>query len=229
MYKCTICDDNFSSNQTLSRHIASVHDIQKPFKCSLCDASFIQNSVLKTHVAIVHKGQKPFKCSICNASFSASYSVKTHIATVHEEQKPFKCSICDASFGRNYSLKLHFSTLHKDHIAAVHEGKKTLKYSDTSLSSKQTFEKQVESVHEGMKPLISQSNDTFIFLKCNLCHQMINKVEFVEHVKTSHIGNEMLNEIIERQKKQYEMINIHRNIAIEIYDVELRLECMLIK
>jgi len=55
-----------------------------------------------------------------------------------------------------------------------------------------------------------------------LCKKSKRKFRYVDNKKK-------IRQIIERQKKQYEMINIHRNIAIEIYDVELRLECMLIK
>lgn len=56
-----------------------------------------------------------------------------------------------------------------------------------------------------------------------LCKKSKRKFRYVDKEKK-------IRQIIERQKKkQYEMINIHRIIAIEIYDMELRLECMLIK
>lgn len=47
--------------------------------------------------------------------------------------------------------------------------------------------------------------------------------------KFRYVDKKKIVKLLKDKKKQYEMKNIHRNIAIEIYDVELRLECMLIK
>ena len=55
-----------------------------------------------------------------------------------------------------------------------------------------------------------------------LCKKSKRKFLYVDN-------NKKFVKLLKDKKKQYEMINIHRNIAIEIYDVELRLECMLIK
>jgi KRAB domain-containing zinc finger protein len=57
------------------RHVASVHEEEKPIKCDICDYRFSQKSQMKRHVASVHEEEKPFKCDICEYSFSQ----KSHI------------------------------------------------------------------------------------------------------------------------------------------------------
>ena len=139
--------------------------------------------------------------------------MKNGIARTKSIHKRHQCSNCDSSFARKTYLN--------NHIAVVHEGKKPFKCSicDASLSSKQILERHIKSVHEVMKPSIVQS----IFLKCNFCQQMINKFEFAEHVKTSHIENERLDEILEIQN-QVSIISLTENNIKTSYDMADRLK-----
>ncbi|KAJ2123971.1 hypothetical protein GGH12_000355 [Coemansia sp. RSA 1822] len=49
----------------------------RPFKCETCDQSFSRNHDLKRHVKI-HSGVKPHKCNKCGKSFGRSDALKRH-------------------------------------------------------------------------------------------------------------------------------------------------------
>ena len=40
---------------------------------------------MNKHVASVHEGNRPFKCNICDATFSEKANMKRHIFRIHEE------------------------------------------------------------------------------------------------------------------------------------------------
>ncbi|PVV03907.1 hypothetical protein BB560_001598 [Smittium megazygosporum] len=53
------------------------NSVSRPFKCPTCDQSFSRNHDLKRHVKI-HTGVKPYKCKRCNKSFGRSDALKRH-------------------------------------------------------------------------------------------------------------------------------------------------------
>ena len=55
----------FSHDIDFNRHVAKVHERNKPFDCKLCDKKFSHNSDINRHVASVHQGNKPFQCNLC--------------------------------------------------------------------------------------------------------------------------------------------------------------------
>ena len=80
----------------------------KLFKCDICDANFTQQPNLKQHIESDNEGKKPFKCDMCEASFAFKHHLQGHIASVHEKNNSFKCGIC-TSFARKPSLKRHIT------------------------------------------------------------------------------------------------------------------------
>ena len=60
----------------------------------ICSATFSQKGNVNTHVATVHEVNKPFKCNICECCFGNISDLNRHIASVHEEKKSFKCMEC---------------------------------------------------------------------------------------------------------------------------------------
>ena len=50
-----ICKSNFTHEQDLNGHIASVHEGKKQFKCDTCDAKFTQKQSVKKHIATIHE------------------------------------------------------------------------------------------------------------------------------------------------------------------------------
>ena len=65
------------------------------FHCSTCNFSCKQKDTLLKHIAIVHEGNKPFHCHICENSFAKKAELKKHIKLNHEVKKQTQCSICN--------------------------------------------------------------------------------------------------------------------------------------
>ena len=49
------CEVYFGLKYDLNLHIASVHEVKKPFKCEICDVQFEVENKLNEHVTSVHK------------------------------------------------------------------------------------------------------------------------------------------------------------------------------
>ena len=62
------------------------------FRCSQCEEGFTTFQSLNTHIESVHGGKNPYKCFQCDDSFKQSKELLNHIASVHEEKKHLKCS-----------------------------------------------------------------------------------------------------------------------------------------
>ena len=141
-FQCSQCNSSFSSNKSMSRHIATIHEGKKPFKCPICNASFTEQLGVNRHVASVHDGKKTFKCSLCEATFTRRPDMIRHTASVHEGKKPFKCPICYGSYTRMEKLN--------NHISKVHEGKKTFECSmcNAMFSKLPNLTRHFASVHE---------------------------------------------------------------------------------
>ena len=53
-YFCARCDEVFSANYDLAKHIRIVHENQKPIQCEQCDKKFLMAGQLKEHVNNIH-------------------------------------------------------------------------------------------------------------------------------------------------------------------------------
>ena len=111
---CKICGNEFARNSDLKRHVATIHEGEKPFKCYLCDESFSVKKSLVKHVESIHKtNYEPFKCSLCDSRYSKRSTLKEHVDSVHEGKKAFQCSECDKSFSVQTLLDKHVKAAHK--------------------------------------------------------------------------------------------------------------------
>ena len=93
-----------------------VHSIAS-FKCHDCGKSFKSKTYLKTHQISKHLKIK-FACPYegCGKLLSHRYFLKNHIELVHKTDVRHHCNQCEKSFKVGHDLK--------QHIKAVHEGKK---------------------------------------------------------------------------------------------------------
>ena len=67
LYLCPICEKKVVSH--LRRHIQLVHEEKKPFKCHICQNTFTSSQSLKGHISSIHEGikrkTKLYPCTIC--------------------------------------------------------------------------------------------------------------------------------------------------------------------
>lgn len=76
IYKCGLCEMNFSSKKTIDQHFWDAHQVGQ----TTTGKTFVnENEFLKTEL--------PFKCSMCDSGFSYEVGLKNHMSTVHDIRK----------------------------------------------------------------------------------------------------------------------------------------------
>ena len=99
-YKCSECNDVFTTRSQLNGHLAFVHEGKKTYNCNICGKIFVSEKSANGNIW-------PNKCNVCDKHFFTKYQMHEHIAAFHEGVKPYKCLQCDASFSQSNTLKKH--------------------------------------------------------------------------------------------------------------------------
>ncbi|XP_061173518.1 zinc finger protein 521-like [Saccostrea echinata] len=155
---CVICEEKFSDNVQLAKHVKT-HGIQ--FACKHCSKKFGSYSKMATHLKIHTEKftKKPLNCTICNLSVPGE-SYLGHLI-VHYDRKygPWKCLVCEKDFHLRRNLKEHLKGEHKTFICEK---------CGRTFNCMYTF-KRHESVHKSQ-------------IKCTLCSKQFDtKIELAIH------------------------------------------------
>ena len=112
---CPSCGKMFEA-QSMTFHLKSCGS-RPSFKCPHCEKSFSHKPYLKIHQISKHLKIK-YPCPIegCGKFLTTRYLLNSHIKLVHESNVRYQCRQCEKSFKIHHDLK--------QHIKAVHEGKK---------------------------------------------------------------------------------------------------------
>lgn len=85
-YTCTICPTQISSALAYTRHMNSVHCVDRPFECTICGGLFKLQHHLTEHIRL-HTCDRPFGCAVCGSRFSNSGNFSYHMNTVHRDRE----------------------------------------------------------------------------------------------------------------------------------------------
>lgn len=107
MFKCIDCQDKFSTQYWLLRHMLVVHG--EGYKCTYCDKAFIKNSFLVNHVRRLHLKERNVKCKVCSEKFFDRQRLKMHMVK-HVGERNFHCDICSKRFLWKRNLKAHIAS-----------------------------------------------------------------------------------------------------------------------
>ena len=84
IFKCTDCQEEFTSAPNLGDHRAQVHQAADLFKCHVCSKSFVNGNGLKEHMKR-HTEARNFRCELCGSGFKVKLDLKQHHYLVHTE------------------------------------------------------------------------------------------------------------------------------------------------
>ena len=102
-FKCTLCDEVFSSPYSLGSHKSTKH--RRGATCTICERSFTNTSNFYQHV-LTHAGIRPYKCDICGEDFTQRSSVLRHRKTHPGPLPPFTETTSIADIAKNILQKL---------------------------------------------------------------------------------------------------------------------------
>ena len=118
LLRCNKEDCNYRTTDysTLSIHIKSVHDGERPFPCGACDKSFKFRGSLQAHMDGVHMGMKKYRCDLCERVFTSTFAVANHKTVAHHGGKlpEHMCDECGVSFRLIEGLKRHKRSVHRN-------------------------------------------------------------------------------------------------------------------
>ena len=108
-----VCDNNFSDDVYLKRHLVKAHVRMLPaknaFKCMECDQSFSQISNIIEHLT-THTASKQYQCNHCQKTFSRYTDCHTHMMKHSGEKLHLQCRYCDKTFSQDNEYQIHMET-----------------------------------------------------------------------------------------------------------------------
>ncbi|XP_062593172.1 zinc finger protein Xfin-like [Saccostrea cucullata] len=155
---CVICEEKFSDNVQLAKHVKT-HGIQ--FTCKHCSKKFDSYSKMAAHLKIHSEKftKKPMNCIICTLSVPEESYIGHLIVHYDRKYGPWKCRVCEKDFYLRKNLKEHLKGEHKIFICEK---------CGRTFNCMYSFRKH-ESVHKNQ-------------IKCTLCSkQFANKIELAIH------------------------------------------------
>ena len=95
-YQCGQCAKSFLISDDLILHHKSDHETK--IACELCQNLFSSKNSLKYHLSMMHSEIRNQKCEYCEKTFRTKTGLTIHIQSIHEQKMSFKCEPCDMQF-----------------------------------------------------------------------------------------------------------------------------------
>ncbi|XP_030199294.1 zinc finger protein 142 [Gadus morhua] len=111
--QCHLCSFVGKSQNSLTSHVSSVHEKNKPQRlhCEDCDFNCKQARCMAQHVAVKHKGSRPHRCPYCPFSTTRRHRLEEH-RSLHTGVGRYSCEECSKTFGTVTKLGQHKTRVH---------------------------------------------------------------------------------------------------------------------
>jgi uncharacterized Zn-finger protein len=172
------CNACFAFRKELQEHIKLAHTL-KEFVCCLCDEEFSSLDTLQQHLRLHQERDKPmnnfakdsapetlqkvFRCEYdgCNRVYTNKKNLNQHVRANHLNVT-FECDICEGKFKHKHSLKRHYTTAHKK---TWKEPSVEVKEEKKSTKRKATKSTKTQQEYNEERPKRRKANDGSITFK----------------------------------------------------------------
>ncbi|XP_071851228.1 uncharacterized protein [Apostichopus japonicus] len=105
-FSCHACQNRYWTKHELDMHMQH-HTADIPIDCPLCNQTFRDYVELKKHMK-THAGEFPFKCKFCHEQCNDSHDLHEHQQThILELERPFQCAFCESNYKYKHDVKHH--------------------------------------------------------------------------------------------------------------------------
>ena len=115
-FKCEYCEERFSRDLILKKHIQNVHlktHVKESVQCEICSKIYSDKYSYSQHYNQMHKGANYVKCNICLQTYSNVRCLLEHVDRMHTNvESKFKCDACDKFFKTECDVKIHRKRVH---------------------------------------------------------------------------------------------------------------------
>ena len=110
-FECDKCGKCFASLDSASKHKLRLCTAPVLYKCSLCELSFETEQLLQGHEPCIAEGQVEFRCEPCGETFSVKAVFEEHLRS-HEMQiiDPYICTTCGIKLSSKQEYDEHIKT-----------------------------------------------------------------------------------------------------------------------
>lgn len=181
---CPLCQKHFITKSAYSRHLLSVHEVDKApsilkimaksVPCGVCGKRYKNAGHLRRHILVQHEASgeastKAIKCEQCDKLCSSEGELQRHVDRIHLKVRRCLCTVCGKKFFDGSALKAH-SKIHWE-VKPYPCGYCDKRFADT-------FEvKRHERGHTGEKPHV-----------CEICGKAFRQGYFLNVHLRSHTG-----------------------------------------
>ena len=97
----------------MERHINSIH-LEIKHKCPVCEKEFSTKDSLTRHINEVHEGTRKFKCPECPLRFARQETLDRHVSAAKDNRRVHGVALICSTCGKEYVAPTHHAAGTKD-------------------------------------------------------------------------------------------------------------------
>ncbi|XP_060809180.1 zinc finger protein 676 isoform X12 [Amyelois transitella] len=144
-YRCPYCKECFKSYPDRTKHLKQYHDKKIEYPCHLCPAVFSICNQRTKHIKYVHIRHKQFGCDFCPDKFVTKAQLKNHIVK-HIGERKYQCEVCKKAYARPKTLREHMRIHNNDKRFVCH-------YCNNAYVQKCSLQSHMRTHHPNAEPL----------------------------------------------------------------------------